>query len=139
MGDQPDVWAELLGASDCPYDITLSSKKGGRFEAPPPFPDLKILAVKSKHVRRIVFQEVDVEARADERDKVKRYRVRRLVADMEGDTEVELSREVLPAQLLEDLEGHNINTSVCGACGGNIPRGDHILIESVAYHRRCVE
>ena len=125
---------ELLGLPDAPYDLTLGLEVGSTFEGAPPWPDLRVTAVREVHVRRIVWHEIDVVAERPEDGEREPMRIARLVAELEGDREVELDRQALP---LAALEAPQIDPSRCAACGGKIPRGDALIRAGAAYHERC--
>lgn len=128
-----NLW-ELLGAPDAPYELPLELEAGARFEAAPPWPDLRVVGARLTHVRRIVWQEVDVVAERSEDDQRETVRIGRLVAELEGDRLVELDRQALP---LAALEEEPIDPGRCAACGGRIPRGDALIRAGAAYHHRC--
>jgi hypothetical protein len=127
------LW-ELLGEADAPYDFPLDLEAGARYEGGPPWPDLTVSAARLVHVRRIVWHEIDVVAERAEDDQRENVRIGRLVAELEGDRFVELDRQALPLDALEEPE---IDPSKCAACGGKIPRGDALIREGAAYHYRC--
>lgn len=131
-----DTWSELLGSPDSPYDFPMDLEEGARYEVPPPYPDLKVLKAQQTQIRRFVLHEIDVEARADEREKVRRYKVRRLVAEVESGEEIELMRMAITSAELSDAA---IDKSKCTACGGNIPQGFAEMIDGLPYHSRCVD
>ncbi len=130
-----DTWAQLIAEPDR-YQMDLNMEDGTRWESKPPYPDMEVLSTSTTHVRRTVLQDVSVEVRADERQKIRRYIVRRLVAELENGEEIELQRFVIPAT---ELPEDSIDLTICGSCGGRIPDGDAEVHEGVAYHRRCME
>jgi hypothetical protein len=125
---------ELLGLPDAPYDLTLGLEAGTAFEGGPPWPDLRVLAVREVHVRRLVWHEIDVIAERAEDNQREPVRIARLVAELEGDREVELDRQAIPIAALEEPA---IDVGRCAACNGKIPRGDALIREGAAYHERC--
>lgn len=131
MGDK---WAEMIADANA-YEMDSSVVDGTKWEARPPLPDLAAFESREIHVRRLFVHQVAVEARADERGKVARYIVSRLVAETEENEEIEISRTVQP---LVESQDSDVDFTVCGACGGNIPEGMAEIYEGVAYHSRCM-
>ena len=126
---------ELMGR-DSPYEFSIGLSPGTRYEAPPPYPDLKIKSSKVMQVRRILYQEIEVEAERIEDNELENIKVFRLVAELEDDREVLLEQFALPSNLIEDSK---VDITTCEGCGGTIPPGEHEIYEGKAYHKRCIE
>ena len=129
-------WAEMFGASDSPYEFPLGLEVGAKYKVPPPFPDAEVKAVFERYPRRIVVQQVDLEASADEMDKREDIRVFVVVLETEDGQQIELNRWAAPAA---ELDKPVVDISTCHGCGGKIPEGQARVIGGKAYHGRCVQ
>lgn len=130
------VLLELLGNKEGPFEFALGISSGTRFEGVAPYPDLEVVNSTEVHVRRMVWQVLDVSARLPERIDAEPLRICRLVAELEGGGEVEFERQILP---LDEMKIQEVNITKCAACLGNIPEGDAIISDNIAYHQRCFE
>jgi len=129
-------WTKVLGDINGPYEFDLGIGPGAEYEVPPPYPNLHVDLSECLHVRRTLVHVVDVTASAEERDRVEHIRIIRVVAETEDGSQIEFKRFAVPAQEENDQP---VDTSLCHACGGTIPEGQHVIIEGKAYHKRCVE
>ena len=123
-------WTELFGATD--YDLPLEVEVGSRFDGGEGYPDAVVTASDLLYPRRMLVQRIDVLAERDERkEKIRIYRV--AVETEDGDM-VEIKR------LAVQFDGETlVNVEKCAGCGGKIPQGQHVIVDGLAYHRRCVE
>ncbi len=128
------VWEDLLASLDAPYDIALGAEEGDVLLAAPPYPDLTIDDAHVSEVKSLFYQTVFVTATMAESDRSRRMLIGRLMAVTTEGAEIEIHREVLPAEALET----GVDITTCGACGGNIPHGEAVVLESGAYHPSCL-
>ena len=129
-------WCQMI-SSDChTIDIPLGLESGSRWETKPPYPDLFAIDVKETQVRRVVLHEVVVAAEMAETEESGVIKITRLVAELEGGNQIELSRVAEPASSDEAAAP----TDVCNACNGKIvDESETVMIDSLSYHRRCVD
>lgn len=128
-------WSKLFGASDSPYELPLGLEEGSVFKVPPPYPDAKVKAVIERYPRRIIIQQVDLEASAEEDRKVENIRVFTVILETEDGQQIELHRWAAP---VEELEAPVVDLTTCESCGGKIFEGQAVEIDGHAYHKRCV-
>lgn len=127
-------WRKFIASSDSPYEFQLNTPIGAEFRVPPPYPDLIVEQSVHVGVNRLVWHVVAVKAEDAARDKKEQHRFGRLVAVLEGGSEIELYR----APWDDEIDEPPIDMTRCGACRGNIPDGAALLLSGVAYHVRCV-
>lgn len=129
-------WADVLGDVAAPYDLKLGLEPGTRFDARPPYPDVRILDVEEVYVRRVVLQRMLVAAFTPEDDgsPKEQLEVLRLVAELEGGEELEIHRTARPLEPKEVPA----DKGKCAACGVAIPHGEAVETEDGAFHPRCV-
>lgn len=129
------TWSEMIAAQDSVIQIPLGVEKGSQWETKPPYPDLEAIAVKEKHVRRLVMQDITMMASMSETGEEGLIRVVRLVAELEGGEEIELSKSATPISSDEPAEPDY----KCRACGAMIVDDSECIIhEGKPYHRRCM-
>jgi hypothetical protein len=129
-------WLAAVQAPDAPHDLSLAAAAGDELRAAPPWPDLTVLGVEVTHVRRLVMQSVTVRAHAiDEGDGHVDLVIARLVAEVEGDAEIEIMRVVTPAGVEAALAP---DLTTCTACARPIIRGEAVELDGGAYHRNCL-
>lgn len=123
-------WVELFSSTG--YDLPLEVQPGSRFEGGEGYPDARVITSDLLYPRRMLVQRMDVLAERDERrEKIRIYRI--AVETEDGDV-VEIKRLAVP----HDGESL-VNVTKCAGCGGEIPTGQHVVVDGLAYHRRCVE
>lgn len=129
-------WLAAVQAPDAPHDLSLAAAIGDELRAAPPWPDLTVLGVEVAHVRRLVMQSITVRAHAeDEGVDHADMTIARLVAEVEGDAEIEIMRVVTPVDI-EQAVAPDMNT--CAACGRAIIRGEAVELDGAAYHPHCL-
>lgn len=121
---------ELLGNQAAPHEFTLDTADGERIEAEAPYPNVDVVSAEVKPVKRLVYQTIVVSASKDDLP-AEQVVIGRLVAELEGGSEIEIQRDALP------LNAGEVDTSKCVACGGRILPGEAVIDESGAYHERC--
>jgi hypothetical protein len=129
-------YERILGSIDCPYNFNLKLKGGETYEGKPPYPKLKVINSEQTFVREIKWQRILVRASNHESEHTEDVQIMRLVAILEDNTEMELSRVAVQAEMLENKTA---DLSKCESCGKNIPVGAATLYEGKAYHTgRCI-
>lgn len=129
-------WLRLLGAAEAPHEYALALQPGDCVPAAPPYPDLRVTAVDTAYVRRVVMQTITATATAaDEGAEAVEVVVARLVAELEGGGEIEIQRLVGPAQAGAADE---VDLTRCAACGRSIIAGEALVVGVRAYHPACV-
>ena len=129
---------KILGP-DCPYEFSLGLKKGAKYRGKPPYPELLVLSADDTHVREIRWQRIVVRAESPETGKKESVQVMRLVAVLEGDVEMEMSRIALPAKVVEEQE--KADPTTCAGCGTKIPMGAGVQGDDGLYYHagRCYQ
>jgi hypothetical protein len=131
-----DRWCQMLSADDCAFSFGLGLQAGAKWEAHPPYPDLKLVSVVEPHVRRIVLQEAVLEVSDPETGDGAYLRMKRFVAELEGGQEMELNRVVEP---VPDGSEPALPGNVCRACDLEIvDESEVVMYEGEPYHRRCM-
>jgi len=128
------LWTELVSSQEAPYEIPLNVEAGAIFQAAPPFPDIVVDQVHMADVESIHYQTLVITATMAESDREQRIVIGRLMAITAGGAEVELQRHALPLEAVES----GVDVAKCAACGGNIPHGEALVLDSGAYHQRCL-
>lgn len=130
------TWCGMIVADCDTIDIPLGLECGSKWNTKPPYPDLLATSVQEIQVRRIVFQEIIVAAEMTETDENGFIKITRLVAELESGNQIELSRVAEPASSDEAAMPNDI----CNACNGRIvDESETIIVDSLSYHRRCVD
>lgn len=127
----------MIGAPDSAFEMRLGLTKGTQWGAPPPYPEVVIENAKETHVRRIVLQDLVVNASEPETEDSAYIHVQRLVAELEGGEEIELSRITTPAK---QENAPALPSNVCRACETPIvSKSETVIVDGEPYHKRCVE
>lgn len=124
-------WIEFISADDSPYEFTLGLEKGTIWQGEDPCPNMQLTENKELHVRRFVMQKMKIVAGEGE---TALLNVDRLVAELEGGSEIELSRTVYRNE--DDVIKKDEN--ICESCGERIRTDDKVEIDGCFYHSRCV-
>jgi len=122
---------EVLGSPEAPYPFDLKAEKGSQWHMRPPWPDVVVLSNTTVRVREMQWQRLVVRASAPESNKSEDVQVMRLVAVLEGDQEIEMSRIALPAEVDGD---EPTDPTKCAVCGRGIPAGSGVEINGHWYH-----
>lgn len=130
-------WADVIADMKSPYEFRLGLQVGAKFAARPPYPDLDVIGVEEVYVRRILLQQLVVSTSVPEDGgAVEHLEVQRLVAELEGGAEVEISRAARPLERQEIP----VDKTTCAACRKAIPHGEAVEHKGAAYHRgRCID
>lgn len=125
-------WVELFGSYQ--YDLPLEVDPGAEFVGGEAYPDAVVTAADLLYPRRILIQRLDITAEDRSTDRKENIRIYRVAVETEDGDLVELRRLAIPC---DDIS--NVDVSKCAGCGTNIPEGQHVIIDRMAYHKRCVE
>ena len=119
-----------------PLPFALGMSPGEELQVGAPHPSFVVGGTSEAFVRHIVWQIVDGLATPAGGGEGAQVRVCRLVAVLEGGGEVELQREVIPAEALTDAE---VQACACLACGQPFSDRDTIVAtDGGACHHYCV-
>jgi len=130
----PKLWHELVSSQEAPYELPLGVEVGAICRAAPPFPDIEVQGTDVVEIDRLYYQTLRVTATMERSDREQSIIVGRLMAVTKDGAEVEIQRHALPVEAVE----HNVDTTRCAACGGNIPHGEARIHEDRAYHSICL-
>jgi len=123
----------MLSDADAPHPFELGIKEGVCLLGNPPFPDVTVLESKLVHIRSLKYQILTLDATDENQNRNEVVRIGRLVAELEGDGEVEIQRFLLP---MEDAEVF-VDETRCAACLMSIPEGEAKIVGCEAYHQHC--
>jgi hypothetical protein len=126
-------YCELLSQDVQPYEFALGLEKGASFPGKPPYPEIVVLLNNTVRVRELQWQHLLVRASSPEVDRTEDVQIMRLVAVLEGGTEIEMQREAIPADVLELVEA---DPSRCAACTRPIPPGGAVVDENGRHYHR---
>lgn len=126
----------MLASAQAPHELHLGLASGDRLAPGAPWPEVEIVTSSVAPVRRLVYQTIVASATrpGDPDAPVERILLGRLVAELADGGEVEIQRDVLPA----DADDPAVDLSTCAACGGPIVvAGEARVEDGAAYHPRC--
>lgn len=126
---------DMLGSAECPYNFKLDLSKGTQYAGKGHYPRLTVLGNESVHVREVKCQVILVRAESPETGKTEEVQIMRMVAVLEGGTEMELSRMAVPSDIADRTKG---DPSICTSCRGRIPHGAGTKVDDDWYHYGCV-
>lgn len=127
---------ELLASVAAPHEFHLNTVAGEIFAPGAPWPTVEIVTANAAPVKRLVYQTIVARATrpGDPEAPVESVLIGRLVAELADGAEVEIQRDVLPA----DADDPAVDLSTCAACGAPIiVAGEARVEDGAAYHPRC--